>query len=90
MTFHAYALDDTKIDMSIFYHFAERYHLTPRETNVLHLMVTEGLSNSEIAKALVVQPKTITIHISNIYQKTKSNSCRELLSQFILYMSNNA
>jgi DNA-binding NarL/FixJ family response regulator len=42
--------------------------LTPRERDVLALMA-EGLSNSEITARLVLSPKTVRNHVSNIYVK---------------------
>jgi DNA-binding NarL/FixJ family response regulator len=42
--------------------------LTSREVNVLRL-AARGLSNKEIAKRLVVTPKTIGNHIEHIYTK---------------------
>jgi DNA-binding NarL/FixJ family response regulator len=42
--------------------------LTPREREVLRLMA-EGLSNRAICEKLVLSPKTIETHISNIFLK---------------------
>jgi len=42
--------------------------LTPRELEVLRLL-TEGRSNRAIADALVVTPKTLEGHISQIFLK---------------------
>jgi DNA-binding NarL/FixJ family response regulator len=43
--------------------------LTTRETEVLKLIAT-GLSNTEIAAALVVSAATVETHINHIFQKT--------------------
>jgi len=42
--------------------------LTPRETEVLE-QLTKGLSNKEIAQALVVAEKTVKTHVSSILSK---------------------
>jgi NarL family two-component system response regulator LiaR len=46
----------------------EAFGLTPRESEVLALMV-EGLSNPEIAERLVVSRSTAKAHVSNILSK---------------------
>ena len=43
-------------------------HLTRRELDVLRL-VSEGLSNPEIASALVVSPRTVHAHVRSIFEK---------------------
>ncbi len=47
---------------------AETFGLTPREREVLELMV-EGLNNPEIAERLVVSRSTAKAHVSNILSK---------------------
>jgi DNA-binding NarL/FixJ family response regulator len=42
--------------------------LTEREREILHF-IAQGLNNSEIAERLVLAPKTIRNHISNIFNK---------------------
>jgi LuxR family maltose regulon positive regulatory protein len=42
--------------------------LSPREQEVLQL-IAAGLTNSEIAEALVISPETVKKHTSNIYSK---------------------
>ncbi len=43
-------------------------HLTDRELQVLRLVV-EGLSNKEIARTLIISPKTASVHRTNIMSK---------------------
>ena len=45
--------------------FAE---LTPKETAVLEFMA-QGRSNAAIAKAMVVSPRTVEVHINNVFTK---------------------
>lgn len=42
--------------------------LTPRETEVLHL-IAQGLTNQEIADKLFISYETVKVHARNIYQK---------------------
>jgi two-component system nitrate/nitrite response regulator NarL len=42
--------------------------LTPREREVLQL-AADGVSESSIAKRLMVSPGTVTTHLTNIYEK---------------------
>ncbi|WP_370616977.1 helix-turn-helix transcriptional regulator [Mumia sp. Pv 4-285] len=51
----------------------ESHGLTARELEVLHLLC-EGLSNQEIAHALVLAPKTVGHHVSAVLQKLDAPS----------------
>jgi DNA-binding NarL/FixJ family response regulator len=57
---------------------ADRPSLTERERQVLELVV-EGKSNREIALALVISPKTVSVHRSNIMAKLDVHNSVELV-----------
>lgn len=53
-------------------------HLTERERQVVRLVV-EGLSNKEIARALVISPKTASVHRTNIMSKLGVRNSADLV-----------
>lgn len=53
-------------------------NLTERERQVLRLVV-EGLSNKEIARELVISPKTASVHRTNIMSKLKVRNSADLV-----------
>lgn len=59
----------------------EAYRLTPREGNVL-LMLVRGLSTAEIAEETFCAPSTVRAHASNVYKKLGVHSRAELATQF--------
>lgn len=54
--------------------------LTPREKEVLDLLVTEGLSNKKIAKRLHICTGTVEKHLANIYGKLGVESRTEAVA----------
>ena len=54
------------------------HQLTERESEVLALVV-EGKSNKEIARELVISPKTVSVHRSNIMAKLGVHNSVELV-----------
>src|SRR5581483_3635199 len=61
---------------------AARDGLTPRELEVLR-MVAQGLSNREIAEALVLSPRTVERHVANIYAKANAGNRAQITAYAI-------
>lgn len=57
---------------------AAKFQLTPREIEVLLLMVT-GSSNMEITKELTISMYTLKRHINNIFKKTNAKNRHEIV-----------
>ncbi|HMR97328.1 MAG TPA: helix-turn-helix transcriptional regulator [Microthrixaceae bacterium] len=53
--------------------------MTSREVDVL-LLVAAGRTNREIAEELVVSPKTVERHLSNLFVRTGATNRHELVS----------
>jgi DNA-binding CsgD family transcriptional regulator len=47
---------------------ARRVGLTAREAEILRL-VADGLSDAQVAKKLVISPRTVSTHLTSIYSK---------------------
>ena len=60
--------------------FTAQYRITPRERDVLGLLVN-GKSNKEIGEALFVSPRTVETHIYNIYRKCSVKNKLELFGK---------
>ncbi len=54
--------------------------LSDREREVLEL-IARGLPNSEIARKLVVSPKTVRNHVSNVFTKLQVNDRAEAIAR---------
>ena len=61
--------------------FADRHALTPRERDVLAL-VLEGKDNQNIASTLTLSLGTVKTHVHNIYRKANVSSRQQLLQSF--------
>ena len=80
----ALAIEEHRRDMSAgVADVAERLsNLTPREHEVMH-MVTEGMSNKEIANTLGVSAKTVEAHRARVMEKMQAGSLAELVRMAI-------
>ena len=61
--------------------FKAFYHLTRRETEILRELLWER-SIQEIAETLVITPRTVKYHISNLFQKTLKRILRKQKRRF--------
>lgn len=59
--------------------FAELHHLSPREHEVLQLLV-QGFDTAGLADRLSISPHTVRDHLKNVFRKTSTRSRSELLS----------
>ena len=58
--------------------YALDFRLTHREQEVLHL-VAEGFTDRRIAQSLIISPRTVNRHLSNIFVKLAVPCCRAAL-----------
>lgn len=61
--------------------FADANHLSPREVDVLRLLI-RGLDAQNIASELVISPGTVKAHLHRLYSKAGVNSRDALLDAF--------
>jgi DNA-binding NarL/FixJ family response regulator len=64
------------LELTISFPVEAPVELTPRELEVIQLL-TEGLSNKEIAQMLSISPRTVNFHLDNIYSKLGVSSRTE-------------
>jgi DNA-binding NarL/FixJ family response regulator len=57
--------------------------VTPREREIATLLA-QGLTNAEVAEALVVSPYTVQDHIKSLFEKTQVSSRQELVARVFL------
>ena len=55
--------------------------LSPRENDVLR-MLAEGLTDREIANALIISPRTVETHVSNILHKLNVRNRAEAAQRY--------
>lgn len=60
--------------------YAEKYHLTARETDIL-AMILSGKSNQQIANALFISLPTVKTHVANVFRKVGVSRRMELINK---------
>ena len=68
-----------------FHHFAAQHDLSPREREVLRLLL-EQRTNLEIAADLFVSESTVKFHIHNLLKKTGCRNRMELMNLYATYV----
>jgi two-component system, NarL family, response regulator LiaR len=56
-----------------------RWDLTPRQLEVMRL-IARGLSNGQIATSLKISERTVEVHITAIFVRTRCTSRSELIA----------
>ena len=62
--------------------FNESMPLTPREKQVMDLLLQQGLSNKEIGSRLHISERTAKFHLHNIFAKTGISGRLELVIRY--------
>lgn len=73
--------DREKAERLRFQRFALKHDLSPREKEILSLLLTKETTAS-IAKQLFVSESTVKFHVHNLLQKTGCKSRKELTELF--------
>jgi DNA-binding NarL/FixJ family response regulator len=63
--------------------FAKDYSLTKKETEVVRVVVKEGLANEDIAGKLNISRNTVKVHLRNIFKKVNVESKTALASRLL-------
>ena len=78
----AYALHETRDELTLRHSQRGRFDLTPREQQVLSLVV-EGRTDGEIAERLFISKKTASVHVASIKNKLGAGSRAEIVAMVL-------
>lgn len=67
--------------------FCSHHGLTPRESEIVALMVAGIVRIKDVAAKLSLSPNTVNNHVNSIFMKTHSRSKSELLASFLSFVS---
>lgn len=62
--------------------FSERFSLTPREKDLLEILINNDNNMKEVASKLSVSERVAYRHLKNIYEKTGTSSRHQLMKKF--------
>jgi DNA-binding NarL/FixJ family response regulator len=75
---------DRKREVSFVWDRLDSYNVTKRETDLLKLVIEEGIAeNKEIADSLSIKVTTVKQHFENLYNKFNTNNRASLISAVI-------
>lgn len=63
-------------------------HMSQREQQVIQL-ITKGITQKEIAEKLFISPKTVEVHIRNLFQRFHVKNSTELVVKYLKYKNAN-
>ncbi|MEK7356574.1 MAG: LuxR C-terminal-related transcriptional regulator [Bdellovibrionota bacterium] len=63
--------------------FCERHQLTPRESEILALLVEGVVRIKEVALKLKLSPNTVNNHVNSIFMKTRTRSKSQVLAELL-------
>jgi DNA-binding CsgD family transcriptional regulator len=66
--------------------FSDNNGLTPREREVLRILLFLGLRNDDLSSVLFISSKTVKHHLASTMEKTRTRSSRELQALFLRFV----
>jgi DNA-binding NarL/FixJ family response regulator len=63
--------------------FSRQYRLTGKEQQIVSTLVTQGLSNDDLAEVLNISVNTVKVHLRNIFKKVGVESKTALASKLL-------
>ena len=75
--------EESKTGKFDFEGFARQYSLTRKEHQIVKTLVTQGLSNDDLADALKISVNTVKVHLRNIFRKVGVESKSALASKLL-------
>jgi DNA-binding CsgD family transcriptional regulator len=67
--------------------YSARHQLTPRETEVLEVLVEGVVKIKDVADRLRLSPNTVNNHINSIFMKTRTSSKPQLMAAILNFVS---
>jgi len=75
--------DEKRIAKVDFLKIARTYGLTRKEIQIIKTVITEGLSNEEMAERLKISKNTVKVHLRNIFKKVGVESKTSLTTTLL-------